>query len=355
MPRKRPKLLKKIEPGAPRRPTRGRRRPHTVPPTLSDEACQAVDQQAAALGAGSFGVVRLGRHGDKTVAVKTFNDDFDLREVVLQNAAAEVARGVAKVIGMCPKEKMVLMEALQGNPGELSARRVVEVAEQLFTALYHMHSAGVYHGDISKPNIVFDGGGDPKFIDFGMACDSEELCAIVEGRKLGNEIYFPPEWGFLNVPTAALWGVPRRQAEEKCFDEDNLQACIDKVAQDYGMMKKFMPSAEKRAAAKDVWALGKVLSILAGLATFPDESAAAMYADRADELEHKPSFPTEEEVAWAMIWPPNNQAPELMVTPRADMAWPKVAAMIKTAMHPNPLRRPTAEKMLDIIDKVKWF
>lgn len=66
-----------------------------------------------------------------------------------------------------------LIENAFSNKAEFDEKKASEIIYQLFSALSHVHSAGLIHRDIKPENVMFDkkgNGGTVKFIDFGLAC-----------------------------------------------------------------------------------------------------------------------------------------------------------------------------------------
>ena len=61
--------------------------------------------------------------------------------------------------------------------GRLSAEQAVGVLRGALDGSVAAHSAGVVHGDVSATNILVDGEGTSKLIDFGLASDTGEAAS----------------------------------------------------------------------------------------------------------------------------------------------------------------------------------
>jgi serine/threonine protein kinase len=76
--------------------------------------------------------------------------------------------------------------------GPLPPLVVLDLAEQLTSALAHLHERGVVHRDLKPSNILFDTQGRAYLTDFGLARDlSENAFQLHTGR--GTPPYAPPE------------------------------------------------------------------------------------------------------------------------------------------------------------------
>ncbi len=72
---------------------------------------------------------------------------------------------------------------------ETAARIVKKIAE----ALDHCHARGVIHRDIKPQNVLIDGHGEPRIIDFGLARILEEEGITDTGIVMGTPHYMSPE------------------------------------------------------------------------------------------------------------------------------------------------------------------
>lgn len=73
---------------------------------------------------------------------------------------------------------------------EENIAQVANCCNQLFVALEHLHEQNIYHGDISRNNVMFDScSGDVVLIDFGLAGRAPDAGGIT----FGTYLYTAPE------------------------------------------------------------------------------------------------------------------------------------------------------------------
>ena len=89
-----------------------------------------------------------------------------------------------------------LSNFLERNKNKLDANLKEKLCNQLITGMFEMHKLKVFHSDLKPDNImVEDGTNDLKIIDFGLACDYQNICGG------GTPIYMSPDY-FLNYSKA---------------------------------------------------------------------------------------------------------------------------------------------------------
>ena len=78
----------------------------------------------------------------------------------------------------------IAMEYVEGQPLSNSIASTglplddaVRIVKAVAGALAHAHGRGIIHRDLKPANIVFDGGGQPKILDFGISSRSPEAIA----------------------------------------------------------------------------------------------------------------------------------------------------------------------------------
>ena len=86
-------------------------------------------------------------------------------------------------------------EEVQGPeaPGFLMQDKVRDIMRQILTGLAEMHEVGVWHRDVKTDNIMLDGNGVVKFIDFNI---SKLMDDSITGRHTKNVVtrnFRPPE------------------------------------------------------------------------------------------------------------------------------------------------------------------
>ena len=89
-----------------------------------------------------------------------------------------------------PSEARRLARSLQGYRGR------VRCLHQIASALAYCHNRGVIHRDVKPENVVFDGAGVPKLIDFGLAHiegAEEESQTRITTQLVGSAAYIAPE------------------------------------------------------------------------------------------------------------------------------------------------------------------
>lgn len=152
------------------------------------------------LGEGAFGVTYLAydEKEENTAAIKAHSGDALSEEAAVLEKVKDIPGVVKEKDFFQEKGRFCLvMEYLEGGslkdymkkyhqtPAEQAAEMLFPVMETLVL----LHSRGILHGDISPDNLLFDGEGNLKLIDFGAALRKGKQKA---GKELKKE-YAPPE------------------------------------------------------------------------------------------------------------------------------------------------------------------
>ena len=175
------------------------------------------------LGAGGMGEVYLAHDDrlDRQVAIKVFSGELataeDARQRFAQEARAASALNHPNIltihdIGSQEGTDFIVMEYVEGQTlrscleeGGFSIRRVLEIGEQISSALARAHEAGIVHRDLKPENIMLRSDGVLKILDFGLAklTQPEEkieqagaaktLQQTLPGTVLGTPGYMSPE------------------------------------------------------------------------------------------------------------------------------------------------------------------
>ena len=170
----------------------------------------------ALLGAGGMGMVyrAVDRELQEVVAIKTLKPDM----VASDSTALERFKGEIRIarkishrnvvrthdIGEAQGLWFITMEFVEGTSlkelvqgrGRLPVQVLLPIAKQLCRALEVAHEAGVIHRDIKPQNMVVEGDGTLKVMDFGIArlatrAPSQGLTAA--GMVVGTPEYMAPE------------------------------------------------------------------------------------------------------------------------------------------------------------------
>ena len=173
------------------------------------------------IGAGGMGEVYRARDArlDRTIAVKVLPAELAVDEVYRQRFEREARAAsalnhphIAHVydVGVDEGTHFIAMEYVEGeNLRELLARgpldvdRIVELGQQMASALEEAHSHGIVHRDIKSANAVVSASGQVKLLDFGLARKTVEDAALDSraeteartqaGLVVGTVPYMSPE------------------------------------------------------------------------------------------------------------------------------------------------------------------
>ncbi|MBU8824372.1 serine/threonine-protein kinase [Mycolicibacterium goodii] len=162
------------------------------------------------LGRGGMAEVREGwdTRLSRPVAIKLLYPalaaDADLRERFEREARAAAALTHPHVVAVhdCGEEAgtpYIVMERLSGATladeiasGPLRQERVVELLDQILSALTAAHAAGIVHRDIKPGNILIGHTGQAKLADFGIA-KTDGVPRTQAGQILGTMAYLSPQ------------------------------------------------------------------------------------------------------------------------------------------------------------------
>ena len=159
---------------------------------------------------------RLGRD----VALKTLHLDSSRDPELLGRLASE-ARAVAALnhpnivtiysVDEADATPFLTMELVEGKPlsellrpSGLPLDEFFNLAAPIVEAVRSAHDRGVIHCDLKPTNVMVNGEGRPKILDFGLAklhrddevrsnCDQETLAATMDGRLKGTPAFMSPE------------------------------------------------------------------------------------------------------------------------------------------------------------------
>ncbi len=85
------------------------------------------------------------------------------------------------------------IDALLREAGAMSTLEVVRIGIAVAGALACAHARGILHRDIKPANIILGNDGEPRLIDFGLACACGPTDISTAGEIIGTPHYMPPE------------------------------------------------------------------------------------------------------------------------------------------------------------------
>jgi serine/threonine-protein kinase len=164
------------------------------------------------LGRGGMGIVYKARDRrlDEDVAIKVLRPDFGSDPGMASRFRSEIKlarkvrhRNVCAIHDYGEDQGLlyISMEYIEGvdlkqllrQSGALPPDRGFEVAMQIAEGLQAVHDAGIVHRDLKTPNIMSDGAGVARLMDFGVAKRVGEGAATVTGQIVGTPEYMSPE------------------------------------------------------------------------------------------------------------------------------------------------------------------
>jgi serine/threonine protein kinase/Tfp pilus assembly protein PilF len=164
------------------------------------------------LGKGGMGGVYKARdiNIDENVALKLLNPEIASDEQTLQRFRNELKltrkishRNICRVFDLSEYEGIhyIAMEYVSGEDlkslihrvGQLTVGKAVIIARQICEGLNEAHRLGVIHRDLKPQNVMIDGEGNAKVMDFGVARSVKSKGITEEGVIVGTPEYMSPE------------------------------------------------------------------------------------------------------------------------------------------------------------------
>lgn len=164
------------------------------------------------LGEGGMGAVYQAKDVElnRSVALKVIRSDLAADATALQRFKQELilAREVTHPnvvrifdLGTSDGVKFITMEFIEGQDlkkmlvegRRFSPDEVVDITQQICRALQAAHDAGIVHRDLKPQNVMLDGRGQAKVMDFGVARSMETTGLTRTGQMIGTPDYMSPE------------------------------------------------------------------------------------------------------------------------------------------------------------------
>lgn len=162
------------------------------------------------IGRGGMGSVYRARHAisGQVCAVKTLHHGGDEEDRQRFRREADLAwqlehPGIVRVldVGADRGVRFLVLELLTGGSlrerltrqGPLPLGEAIQIGLTLADALSHAHQGGVLHRDLKPANVIFDGEGNPKLADFGLAQGPTGHSLTKTGSILGTPAFMAPE------------------------------------------------------------------------------------------------------------------------------------------------------------------
>ena len=168
------------------------------------------------LGQGGMATVYLAHDSkfDTNVAIKLLNKEYTLNENIRKRFLAEAKSmfrmshpNIIKVTDLIDDGEIVafVMEYVEGETlkeyierkGKLSDEEIKSIFSQMLDAVVYVHEQNLVHRDIKPSNFMIDPKSKVKFMDFGIAKNTDanaaEYTQTGTGMQMGTPMYMSPE------------------------------------------------------------------------------------------------------------------------------------------------------------------
>jgi serine/threonine-protein kinase len=268
------------------------------------------------IGIGGFGKVYKGKFGSNVIAIKKIKfadfDDQDKRREVYMQILNEVRviilanhPKIPKFYGVWKNKNSyhLLFEFIDGKNWRdtysgMKRRDKLQILSGVCDVLDDFHSKNLIHRDIKPDNVMITSENKPKLIDFGISRVASRVTTFTK-NTIGTYLYQAPE--LTN------------------FDIDNIDP-DDKDA-------KFIPIS----TSSDIWSVGCMISeVLSGIT---------------------PWHQNQKKLANEEMWV-NNQKMKMAKFPIPVQLDDKVKEIVKKTTDYDPLKRPNARELKEMLDKI---
>lgn len=164
------------------------------------------------LGSGAMGTVYLAKHEEtgQRVAMKVVSPNMGASKTAQVRFEREAAilkqlkhPNIVRLVGIgkVRKAPFYAMEYVEGESLDhvlnrrkrLGWEEVVELGQQLCSALQHAHDNGIVHRDLKPSNLMMMPDGTIKLMDFGIAKDLDVTAITATNSTVGTAAYMSPE------------------------------------------------------------------------------------------------------------------------------------------------------------------
>lgn len=182
------------------------------PPLKKGQRISGRYELTGVLGRGGMGTVyRAHDHSlDEEVALKVLSDadedsaDADRRfraEIRLARKVRHPNVCAIHEYGQLDDLQYIVMELVHGQDlrkyldsrGRLTTAEALDLAREIGEGLQAIHDAGVIHRDLKLANVMRDGAGRLRLMDFGIAKKAGDMMSTVTGHIVGTPEYMSPE------------------------------------------------------------------------------------------------------------------------------------------------------------------
>ena len=182
------------------------------PPLKRGQRISGRYELTGVLGRGGMGTVyRAHDHSlDEDVALKVLSEtvedsaDADRRfraEIRLARKVRHPNVCAIHEYGQLEDLQYIVMELVHGQDlrkyldsrGRLSMTEALDLAREIGEGLQAIHDAGVIHRDLKLANVMRDGAGRLRLMDFGIAKRAGDMMSTVTGHIVGTPEYMSPE------------------------------------------------------------------------------------------------------------------------------------------------------------------